>query len=144
GHPGGQIFEATCNCNFADNYPYAIGPRVGFAYQMDSKTVLRGGFGVVYNATSTASGSASSSANAGTPGFFQSVGRFQDGIPDTVQPFFPAFTPNVGQPLGAVVTAPTYLDPNAGRPAKQYQWSVGLQRELNRNLVVEASYVANR
>ena len=23
GHPGAQIFEATCNCNFANNYPYA-------------------------------------------------------------------------------------------------------------------------
>src|SRR5690606_10510908 len=29
GHPGGQIYEATCNCTFADNYPYAIGPRLG-------------------------------------------------------------------------------------------------------------------
>jgi len=43
-----------------------------------------------------------------------------------------------------VVSGPGFLDPNAGRPAKQYQWSVGVQREVNRDLVVEASYVANR
>jgi hypothetical protein len=36
------------------------------------------------------------------------------------------------------------VDQNAGRPGRQYQWSIGLQREINRNLVVEASYVANR
>ncbi len=50
----------------------------------------------------------------------------------------------MGQFAGSVVAAPAFVDPNAFRPAKQYQWSLGLQRELNRNLVVEASYVANR
>ncbi len=33
---------------------------------------------------------------------------------------------------------------NAARPPRQNQWSIGLQREVTRNLVVEASYVANR
>src|SRR5689334_5163418 len=37
--------------------------------------------------------------------------------------------------------APTDYDRNAGRPARQYQWSVGFQREIARNLVVEATYV---
>ena len=36
------------------------------------------------------------------------------------------------------------MDANAGRPARQYQWSIGVQREIFRDLVVEASYVANR
>jgi len=36
------------------------------------------------------------------------------------------------------------IDQNSGRPGRQYQWSVGLQREVTRDLVVEASYVANR
>ena len=144
GHPGGQIYEATCKCNFAANYPYAIGPRVGLAYQINSKTVLRGGFGIVYSATGTATGASVNSANAGTPGFGQTVGQFKDGIPANVQPIWPNFNVNAGQPDGAVIAAPTYLDPNAGRPARQYQWSVGLQREITRNTVVEASYVANR
>ncbi len=39
---------------------------------------------------------------------------------------------------------PALLDRNAGRPARLTQWSIGLQREVTRNLVVEASYVANR
>jgi len=36
------------------------------------------------------------------------------------------------------------MDPNAGRPARQYQWSVGFQREITKDMVAEASYVANR
>jgi hypothetical protein len=49
-------------------------------------------------------------------------------------------------PVAAFVGAgPTsVIDQNGGRPGRQYQWSFGLQREVNRNLVVEASYVANR
>ncbi len=36
-----------------------------------------------------------------------------------------------------------HADPSS-RPPRIFTWSVGLQRELNRNLVVEASYVGNR
>jgi hypothetical protein len=36
------------------------------------------------------------------------------------------------------------LDPNAGRPPRQNQWSIGIQREITRNIVAEASYVGNR
>jgi hypothetical protein len=144
GHPGGRIYEATCNCKFANNYPYAIGPRLGLAYQINQKTVIRGGIGVVFNSTFTAAGSSVNSSNAGTPGFGQIVGLFKDGIPANVAPVWPNFDANAGQPVGAVIAAPAFLDPNAGRPARQVQWSLSVQRELNRNLVFEASYVANR
>jgi hypothetical protein len=50
--------------------------------------------------------------------------------------------PVLNAPFGAG-PAQTY-DQNSGRPARQYQWSIGVQREIVRNLVVEASYVANR
>ena len=36
------------------------------------------------------------------------------------------------------------FDANAGRPPRQSQWSIGIERELSTNLVVEASYVGNR
>jgi hypothetical protein len=36
------------------------------------------------------------------------------------------------------------MDPNAGRPARQYQWSIGFQREITTNLVVDLTYVGNR
>jgi hypothetical protein len=145
GHPGAQIYEQTCNCHFASNYPYAIGPRIGVAYQINSKTVLRGGFGVVYAATVPVGVAvAANTDTTSTPGFGQWVGQLQGGIPSTLHPIFPNLTPNAGQGIGAVGGAPPFLDPNSDRPARQYQYSFSVQRELNRNLVLEASWVGNR
>ncbi len=45
---GAPIFQATCNCNFMKTYWPAFGPRLGVAYQLDQKTVLRGGWGIAY------------------------------------------------------------------------------------------------
>jgi hypothetical protein len=144
GHPGGLIFEANCNCQFAQNYKLAFGPRLGFAYAMNSKTVVRGGVGVVYNGTQYFGAGISNDADGGTPGFGQQLFQLKDGIPGSVDPQWPVYDPAVGHRPGAVVAAPALVDPNAGRPARQIQWSVSLQREITPNLVVEASYVANR
>src|SRR5207248_2063977 len=52
GLPGATIFEGfgtgRCNCQFVSAYPYAIGPRIGGAYQITPKTVLRAGWGLTY------------------------------------------------------------------------------------------------
>jgi hypothetical protein len=40
--------------------------------------------------------------------------------------------------------APQYYDQNAGRPARQYQYSLSVQREVARDIVVQASYIGNR
>jgi phage FluMu protein gp41 len=145
GHPGGYQFEATCNCQFAKNYKPAFGPRLGVAYQLNEKTVLRGGFGIVYTATALppAGGIVANNAFTSVPGFGQTVGKFKDGIPTSLNPVFPDFRPDVTQLPGTIVNA-TYLDPNAGRPARQYQWSMGFQRELTRDMVIDASYIGNR
>jgi hypothetical protein len=144
GHPGGLIFEATCNCNFASNYPYAIGPRVGFAYSHDTRTVIRGGIGVVYTGTGAFGGSVTNDTSGGTPAFGEGLFVLQDGIPASVNPQWPIFNAAIGHPPNQVVANPAMLDPNGGRPARQVQWSIGVQREIQRDLVVEASYVANR
>ena len=57
GHPGATRYANTCGCQFYQpTYPYAIGPRIGVAYQIDPKTVLRGGWGVVYTEVFGAAG----------------------------------------------------------------------------------------
>ncbi|HVX56853.1 MAG TPA: TonB-dependent receptor, partial [Candidatus Saccharimonadales bacterium] len=144
GHPGGQIFEATCHCQFAHNYPYAIGPRLGAAWQVNSKTVINAGFGVVYGANSVQTGSTTNSASASAPAFGQIVGLLQNGIPSNVSIQWPTFSAGAGQAPGAVVNPPTLLDPNAGRPMRLLQWNVTLQREISRDMVVKAAYVGNR
>ena len=150
GHPGAVQYEATCGCNFANNYKFALGPRLGFAYQMNDKTVWRGGFGIAYTGTPqyNLAGGVVSATNPFGPN--SDPGRefmtLSGGLPLTPQQIaWPNFSPAY-YPVAAFVGAgPTsVVDQNGGRPGRQYQWSIGLQREINRNLVVEASYVANR
>jgi len=105
----------------------------------------RGGIGLVYNATSLAAGTINSTVGTGAlgPGQFLST-TLSQGLPAGVDPVWPDFRANLGQLPGTVVGAPTVLDRNAGRPARQYQFNITVQREVTRNFVLEASYVANR
>ncbi len=146
GRLGAIIYEANCNCSFAHNYPYAFGPRLGAAYQLDKNTVVRGGVGMIYGSLddSFATGYSSNSASASTPAFGQIAGLLQNGIPSSVQAAWPTLNnPAAGQAPGAVVTAPTLLDANSGRPMRLLQWNVTLQRTIGRDMVVEAGYVGN-
>ena len=150
GHPGATLYEATCNCNFASNYALAFGPRLGIAYQITPKTVLRAGFGIAYDGTATAQpGQANATPNNtfSAPGFGDAAMVLGSGVPQAYVLPWPNFSagsyPNPNVPTlknGPAVV----VDQNAGRPARQTQWSVGLQREVFRNLVVEGAYVANR
>jgi hypothetical protein len=122
------------------------------------KTVLRGGFGIEYTGTGVAQvfGAASGNAAAsnrfspssvpGSPLMTLGQGVTINGSPLTpAQVAWPNFSPGF-YPIGGVIpsAAPQYYDPNAGRPARQYQWSFSVQRELSRNLVVQVAYVGNR
>ncbi len=152
GHPGAVTFEGygpgRCNCNLAKNYPWAFGPRLGVAYQFIPKTVLRGGIGIVYGSPSDSygvtAGAYSIPVPVSSPSFGQPVFTLGDGVPFAPLPF-PNF--DVGQfprPGYATTQAPAFfMDQNAGRPPRQLQYSVGMQRELTRDLMVEASYVGN-
>jgi hypothetical protein len=148
GRPGAVIYEGygggRCNCAFAHNYPYAFGPRLGLAYQITPKTVLRTGVGVSYyktddnNALSFSTGSEFiySTPSYGDPSFVM-----RNGMPYKVT--FPNFYPGQYPLPGTVAPPPQLMDQNAGKPARLVQWSLGIQRELHRNLLVEATYVGN-
>ena len=144
GHPGAGIYEATCKCNFAQDYPWAFAPRIGLAYQLGTKSVLRGGFGIVYAPTAYAQGTVVADVDSGTPGYGNYIFQLQNGIPSSIHPVWPTFSAAAGTVSGTVGTGPAVLGPSAGRPPRQYQWSVGVQRQLTRNLVLEASYVGNQ
>lgn len=149
GHPGAVTYEATCGCRFAPNYPYAWGPRLGAAYQIDQKTVLRGGIGLMYNTSARigiAGRSLGSSNPFTSPSFGESAMVLGSGVPLSYQQIaWPNFNPNYYPVFGrSPGTGPANVfDQNAARPARQLQWSIGLQREIFRDLVVEASYVGN-
>ncbi len=144
GHPGATQYASTCNCSFYQpTYPYAIGPRIGVAYQLNEKTVLRGGFGVNYQFVSASAG-ATVTTNGAYPlnGINPFVNIETPGA--IVAPAWPVTDPNRYPTLGTTTGAPFMPDGNQLRPPRVAQWSIGVQREITRNLIAEASYVANR
>ena len=169
GHNGAVVYGATCNCQFSHNYPFAFGPRVGAAYQIDSKTVLRGGAGIQYDVEEAPNGVLYSAAdyytinpngygisplqNSASP----AMNGLQGGNPyGPGNPYGnpPVIWPNLNQnkypfPNNGIL-APTggaspfvFFDPN-NRPGRVETWSIGVQRQLQRDIVVEVSYVGNR
>jgi outer membrane receptor protein involved in Fe transport len=76
-----------CNCDFTNTYPYAIGPRLGVAYQIAPKTVLRAGWGFVYGTTAVvnyqlggALGTGFNTLQFTNPGFGQPALALQNGL----------------------------------------------------------------
>src|SRR5437867_5382008 len=158
--PGSVIYEATCNCSFNRNYHYAFGPRFALAYQIGSsgKTVLRLGSGVIYGTGPNLGNVTRSAADfytLGVPGYglnkyALSVGNpFAEGnrfgnppifFPDFSQKYPYEIAPGLRPPQSPFIS----IDQNAGRPPRQIHWSIGLQREIMPNLMVEAAYVGNR
>jgi hypothetical protein len=159
---GATLFEGygggRCNCQFSHNYPWAFGPRIGFAYQIVEKTVLRGGYGIQYstqpnNAYLQYNDTVFYSLNGSgygipfmsnlTSGNPFAPGNAQGNAP-LVYPNFDAgvFPVNVGGQL--VPDSPFINIDRSSRPGRVMTWSLGLQREILRNLVAEASYVGNR
>jgi Carboxypeptidase regulatory-like domain len=156
--PGGILYQGygsvRCNCTFTKTYPYSIAPRLGAAYQYDSKTVIRGGVGVSYAPISTFSyitnaailGVGFNQLNFPSPAFGVPATTLSQGLV-----YNPAqlTTASLGPGLysnasGTPSSAPFYIDPNAGRAPRILQWNIGVQRQLTRDLVVEANYVGNR
>ena len=156
GHPGGVTYGATCGCgnNFFDSYKLGFGPRLGVAYQLTPKTVLRGGAALLIGTTAD-NGIQTRSVTSSNPQFANLFGEptmtLATGVPLTpAQIVWPNFDPShfpVVSPLtpGAPGAAPgQWIDRHAGYPSKSYQWSFGVQREIVRNLVVDVAYVGNR
>jgi hypothetical protein len=142
--PGAVIFERN-GVSFANVYPHAWGPRLGVAYKFTPKTVIRGGFGISYGQTA-ANMSQIQSNTSNNPFSSPSYGDYaillKNGAP-TPKPW-PNLDPGQFPTPGTTTSPPYAYDRNAGRPPRQIQWSISLQREITHNLTVEAAYVGNR
>ena len=131
-----------------DTYLGGFGPRFGFAYQMDAKTVLRGGYGINYygaylgavpNAMSLGF---SLNGNFTSPdGGFTQAFALASGMP-------PIEREELDSAFGAVPfgsaprIAPQYIEDDH-RNAMAQQWNFGVQRQLAGDYLVEATYTAN-
>ncbi|HLH42358.1 MAG TPA: carboxypeptidase-like regulatory domain-containing protein [Bryobacteraceae bacterium] len=153
GRLGAIQYGSTCGCDFyKPTYPYAIGPRLGVAYQLDSKTVFRGGWGISYQYIAGFAGTIVSTPGSTPipvqPNNSQYINVATPG--SIVTPQFPT-TNQFAWPIAGTTGAPPAVtngvfvpDANQNRPPRINQWSAGFQREITPNFVVEASYVANR
>ena len=120
-------------------------PRLGFAYELDPKTVLRGGFGMYI----AQQGMNWALAPLGFSVTTSLVNSNDGGITPAISlsnPFPSGLLTPVGSSqglstlLGTSIYFPTQNFPNS----YSYQWSFGLQRQLPAGFVVEASYVGNK
>jgi len=125
----------TINPNKAD-----LGPRVGAAFQMDDKTVIRGGFGISYSHWNRV-GSNYLSMNPPNGVVALQVSIPGTGLYNNVQSGFPA---NMVSPTNYNPAFDTlqYMPPSS--PDTQVRsWFFGVQRDLTHNWLVDLSYVGN-
>lgn len=120
-------------------------PRIGVAYQLNSKTILRGGYGIFY-APQVAIGAPIStlgySANTSYTGSFNSAGM---AVPTLANPFPNGLIQPSGNSLGTAAglgQSFSLVDPNAHSPRVQ-QYSFDIQRELPFGVALEVGYVGS-
>jgi hypothetical protein len=162
GVPGATVFNAK---QATGKSSWSVGPRFGFAYSLNPKTVIRGGYGIYYAGVQADSWDpypvdgyqtnpvATNNTNGEFPAFyFQGTGACPatlTQVPGKIVPCgWPAGTitlpssqtlrpdiENGGNPVG--VWPKTYTQP-------RYQnWSVSFQRELSSNMAIDVAYVGN-
>jgi hypothetical protein len=120
-----------------------FGPRAGFAYQVDSKTVIRGGFGIFYEATSNGGCGCTLGANGSfaqtSPDGISAPFSWDAGLPRPAGYQPPPFlSPTVGNGL-----AVDYLGPTFGVAPRIFTYSLNVQREIHKFLI-QADYQGNR
>jgi hypothetical protein len=122
--------QGRCQCSFTRTYPYAVGPRLGIAYQLDNKTVIRAGWGIVYGQTPVLSYFTTATVGVGfnTLNLSNSTGLFgdpalylKDGLQYNFSDLYAAtYDPGVRPDKGTINSPPSYLSPTR-RPASENQ-----------------------
>ncbi|HWB86013.1 MAG TPA: TonB-dependent receptor [Bryobacteraceae bacterium] len=149
--------QDSCGCrtNVATYYR-GFQPRVGFAYTLNSKTVLRAGYDMTYTHRGAVGGRGGARQGTGTLGFtanpswnsldtYSPAFYWDGGVPSYIKA--PFFDPTLN--TGYTTTTPngssiTYGDPLLGGHPPRYQnWNIGIQRAITNTLTLTANYVGS-
>lgn len=143
--PGGLLFATPQHQRWANTIWDNFCPRIGFAYRVQSKTVLRGGFGIFktlwYGGLDDNTGFV----------IYQPILASLDGItPNPTPTTFNNPMPNgqvspPGSSLGLLSALGTGIGPNdqSTKPYSYARWSLGFQRELTPTTIAEINYVGS-
>ena len=137
----------------------AFAPRLGFAYQWDSKTVIRAGYGRSYDLGVFGSNFGHTVTQNLPVLIKQRVNAVTQFGPAASNDIIPAFTLSAGPPLAVFPTIPSngqlpLLGPDGRantniRPLKQVlptldAWNLTVQRQVTNTLSLEVAYVGNK
>jgi hypothetical protein len=127
-----------------------FGPRLGFAYQLNSNTVVRGGAGVYYGMSVATNFQYPGTAFRKSATMFFTLDDFNTMAPNTslANPFPGGLTGPQGKQYGALAEwgygNGNDLGTTAAQNADLYQWNLGIQRLLPSQIVIGVDYSANR
>ncbi|MBI4875402.1 MAG: TonB-dependent receptor [Acidobacteria bacterium] len=120
-----------------------IQPRAGAAYQLNSRTVLRGGYGIFY--TNSVSNGNEHGYSLSTP-YVATLDSGRTPANNLSNPFPSGVLQPPGSSLGLMTLlgqGPSFVNPDV-QLSYVHQFSFGIQRQLPGNMSIDASYVGSR
>ena len=148
GLKGALAYLGDCTgCNGKDRFGIidksSFGPRLGLAWSIDQKTVLRAGYGIYYAAGNGLMGGFCIRCATGFATTASGVGgaNWDNGFAPTASFLAP---PIVNPSAGNAADEIYYISPKSGTAPRFQNWSLGFQRELPFKFVAEVAYIGNR
>lgn len=145
-----QFSNAAGGVNRADIHFRNFGPRIGFAYAINDKTVIQGGYNLAYlNGGAFEYGTSKVATQYGNllQGSFQrnSTGGTAPGYGSWDTNPLPAPSPTPLTPSLGIGTTIHAFDPvGSGRAPYLQQWNFNVQRQLPWNTFLQVAYVGNK
>jgi hypothetical protein len=137
-------FPETCRIPSHNNF---VAPRMGFAYAVNEKTAVRGGYGIFYNRFTTSALENLMVSNGVYQNSYSYSGSSINPATLACLPSFPQVNPFDWTPSGSCARTLSpgilYADPNY-RPPYSQQANLAVERELVKNVSLSVSYVWSR